>query len=535
MDAQLVVAVAVAAAVAGLGAVADARRRVAVSARGAGGVHAVRGADVAGAGAWSRWRCGSGGWPCWRVWRRCCSAWPCVPRAVAGPQPDARRPAAGGDDLEPLARVGRRARPCCGWRASTTSTCSACRSCGRRPSGASSARAWTSSSRSRRSSRRPAPAAAGCSRGCRCSVLDSPDPPGAAQPEAVLTVRGAPPVRIKAVHPRPPVTRAAEPEWRAALAALPGADSRGDVRILAGDFNATLDHSGVPRAARPRLRSTPPTRPAPGWRPDLARPAPPRPLAPADDRPHPRRPPRPRRAGDRRRHPPQRPPRGHRRVAIATWVDRLSVIFQPVVDRSPQAPGPGDSSPGERVLHTRRIPWPLLPGDSVIGGGLFPAGPGQPGRELRSVGPPHGGPTWLTAARRTCSRAPCWGSDDRLAPVCALSGRHSRPGRAHPHSQPPGSTTTDHEGARGDVSAPKRGGLIALTRMNPPRDPPVASETITRHPRSSRASHCPVWSGPPVAGSPAGAGHRCSTTRPGPAMCKCAHPEHGQALQAKRI
>ena len=73
-------------------------------------------------------------------------------------------------------------------------------------------------------------------------VLDTPDPPGAAQPEAVVTVRGAPPVRIKAVHPRPPVSRAAEPEWRSALAALPGADKRGDVQILAGDFNATLDH-----------------------------------------------------------------------------------------------------------------------------------------------------------------------------------------------------------------------------------------------------------------------------------------------------
>jgi endonuclease/exonuclease/phosphatase family metal-dependent hydrolase len=58
----------------------------------------------------------------------------------------------------------------------------------------------------------------------------------------VVTVRGAPPVRIEAVHPRPPVSRSAEQEWRAAIAALPGSDSRGDVRILAGDFNATLDH-----------------------------------------------------------------------------------------------------------------------------------------------------------------------------------------------------------------------------------------------------------------------------------------------------
>jgi endonuclease/exonuclease/phosphatase family metal-dependent hydrolase len=38
------------------------------------------------------------------------------------------------------------------------------------------------------------------------------------------------------------VTFGATPEWRRRLAALPGADERGDVQILAGDFNATLDH-----------------------------------------------------------------------------------------------------------------------------------------------------------------------------------------------------------------------------------------------------------------------------------------------------
>jgi endonuclease/exonuclease/phosphatase (EEP) superfamily protein YafD len=65
---------------------------------------------------------------------------------------------------------------------------------------------------------------------------------GELQPEAVFELPGAPPVRIKAVHPRPPVTRAAEPQWRAQLAALPSADERGDVQILAGDFNATIDH-----------------------------------------------------------------------------------------------------------------------------------------------------------------------------------------------------------------------------------------------------------------------------------------------------
>src|SRR5690349_19262983 len=54
---------------------------------------------------------------------------------------------------------------------------------------------------------------------------------GELQPEAVFELEGAPPVRIKAVHPRPPVTREAAP------------DERRDVQLLAGDFNATLDHA----------------------------------------------------------------------------------------------------------------------------------------------------------------------------------------------------------------------------------------------------------------------------------------------------
>jgi endonuclease/exonuclease/phosphatase family metal-dependent hydrolase len=74
-------------------------------------------------------------------------------------------------------------------------------------------------------------------------VVDtSPDRKGHAQPEVELSFPGAPPVRIKAVHPAPPVNPTAAPLWRGSLAALPGSDSRGDVQILAGDFNATLDH-----------------------------------------------------------------------------------------------------------------------------------------------------------------------------------------------------------------------------------------------------------------------------------------------------
>jgi endonuclease/exonuclease/phosphatase (EEP) superfamily protein YafD len=57
-----------------------------------------------------------------------------------------------------------------------------------------------------------------------------------------IAVPGARPVRVRTVHPVPPITPTAAREWRAAIRTLPGADARGDVSILAGDFNATLDH-----------------------------------------------------------------------------------------------------------------------------------------------------------------------------------------------------------------------------------------------------------------------------------------------------
>jgi endonuclease/exonuclease/phosphatase (EEP) superfamily protein YafD len=70
----------------------------------------------------------------------------------------------------------------------------------------------------------------------------APDLATHAQPEAALEIPGAPAVTIKAVHPAPPVRPSADAPWKRAIAALPGSDSTGDVRILAGDFNATLDH-----------------------------------------------------------------------------------------------------------------------------------------------------------------------------------------------------------------------------------------------------------------------------------------------------
>jgi endonuclease/exonuclease/phosphatase (EEP) superfamily protein YafD len=73
-------------------------------------------------------------------------------------------------------------------------------------------------------------------------ALDEPDGAVHAQPAVELDVPGASPVRVKCVHPSPPVSSSAVPGWQRAIEALPGSDSRGDVRILAGDFNATLDH-----------------------------------------------------------------------------------------------------------------------------------------------------------------------------------------------------------------------------------------------------------------------------------------------------
>ena len=74
------------------------------------------------------------------------------------------------------------------------------------------------------------------------AVEAAPNAKGHAQPEVVPRVPGAPPVWVKAVHPSPPISATEAAGWQEALAALPGADARGDVEIMAGDFNATLDH-----------------------------------------------------------------------------------------------------------------------------------------------------------------------------------------------------------------------------------------------------------------------------------------------------
>jgi endonuclease/exonuclease/phosphatase (EEP) superfamily protein YafD len=64
---------------------------------------------------------------------------------------------------------------------------------------------------------------------------------------ALLSVPGAPPAEIYGVHPESPLTPTTVATWRRDLRALPEAASPGALRILAGDFNATLDHRELRR------------------------------------------------------------------------------------------------------------------------------------------------------------------------------------------------------------------------------------------------------------------------------------------------
>ncbi|NUW36235.1 endonuclease/exonuclease/phosphatase family protein [Nonomuraea sp. SMC257] len=59
-------------------------------------------------------------------------------------------------------------------------------------------------------------------------------------PAATITLPGGTTAQVVAVHPHPPLGRRAE-EWNASLAALPPPSPR-VTRVLAGDFNASLDH-----------------------------------------------------------------------------------------------------------------------------------------------------------------------------------------------------------------------------------------------------------------------------------------------------
>ncbi|WP_197022432.1 endonuclease/exonuclease/phosphatase family protein [Saccharomonospora piscinae] len=73
--------------------------------------------------------------------------------------------------------------------------------------------------------------------------LEATGPSTFSQPSARVMLPDSTPVDVVAVHPVPPVTDA--DGWRSDLAALPSPGSGDVVRVLAGDFNATLDHAAL--------------------------------------------------------------------------------------------------------------------------------------------------------------------------------------------------------------------------------------------------------------------------------------------------
>ncbi len=87
------------------------------------------------------------------------------------------------------------------------------------------------------------PGAQGSGLMSRLPLTDPARPQGLrmAMPEATLRVPDGPSVRVKAVHPVAPL-RDDVAVWRDAMRSLPRATPRGELRMLIGDFNATLDH-----------------------------------------------------------------------------------------------------------------------------------------------------------------------------------------------------------------------------------------------------------------------------------------------------
>jgi endonuclease/exonuclease/phosphatase family metal-dependent hydrolase len=68
-------------------------------------------------------------------------------------------------------------------------------------------------------------------------------------PRGLIRIAGALPIDLQVIHPLPPTTADWRRRWQAMLAALPKATpARGrPLRMLAGDFNATLDHAALRR------------------------------------------------------------------------------------------------------------------------------------------------------------------------------------------------------------------------------------------------------------------------------------------------
>ncbi|MFI5833095.1 endonuclease/exonuclease/phosphatase family protein [Micromonospora sp. NPDC051300] len=67
------------------------------------------------------------------------------------------------------------------------------------------------------------------------------------QAYGTVLVPGAPPLRVESAHPGAPYTIDAVPQWWTDQRAQPPATPAGGLSVLAGDFNATLDHATMRR------------------------------------------------------------------------------------------------------------------------------------------------------------------------------------------------------------------------------------------------------------------------------------------------
>jgi endonuclease/exonuclease/phosphatase (EEP) superfamily protein YafD len=91
----------------------------------------------------------------------------------------------------------------------------------------------------------PVPGVGGSAIYCRFPLTDGGFrwmPADFGQAYATVHVPGAPDLLVESVHPAAPSDGSRIPKWRAGLAEEPPATPHGPVRLLIGDFNATLDH-----------------------------------------------------------------------------------------------------------------------------------------------------------------------------------------------------------------------------------------------------------------------------------------------------
>ena len=92
---------------------------------------------------------------------------------------------------------------------------------------------------------RPGAIGSGLMAGRRLSLAEKVAVRGTAEPEASLAVPGTMPVRVKAVHPPAPLSSHAAWVWARALRRLPDPGGAHLLRVLAGDFNGTLDNREI--------------------------------------------------------------------------------------------------------------------------------------------------------------------------------------------------------------------------------------------------------------------------------------------------